>query len=336
MRRKAWVAALLVLGACATSSPGKPTSRLETLRRDYPSVRYLIGIGEGATMELARRRAAVEIASQIGGSLHAEGWVEAETGRSDQGAIDRERVGESIRVETDFARMEWVEVVSARTQGDRVEVVAVLDRHLATRRLRPEVESEDAALLVEIQRVLEQEGLVAQARGLRELDRRRERLVSTLQLLTAISGGPISPPRALRAYERARDDVQAKLRGVEWEICVESASELGLAHLAGRLAAKGLLARACGAPPTAAERWRLEGELDAELRRMNQMGAHPYFCATRLHYRIGAAEKVEASGVAHGIRSGAASGPDACANSLQSLVTDFLMAIGWGSTEASR
>src|SRR5690606_10083896 len=171
--RTGWGVLLLWLGASCAASPNTFVARHEAVRKTYPPERYVVGVGEGPTLELARRKAAVEISAQLQGSLRAEGWVEAESDRIDGVERARESVREEIRVETGLARMEWIEVVSARTRGDAVEVFAVLDRRRAAESLRAEIEDRLAGLDAQIARWEETRGILAPAQGLMGMDEGR-------------------------------------------------------------------------------------------------------------------------------------------------------------------
>lgn len=338
MRQPGGVAFLLVvlLAACAGAPAAPLASSIAELRRTYPANRYVVGMGEGASMELARRRAAAEIAGQLRGRLHAAGWVEAESGITGERRIERERVGESIRVETRLTRMEWIEVVSARARGDRVEVLAVLDRRVAAERLRAEIEARAEAIEGEVRRAAHAEGLLARARALAALEDERRDLLDALGTWSSLSRRPAFRPEGLRALQGAREALHDRMERVEWEICLEGETEAAsLAVLAGHLAQRGLQARPCGAPASGGERWRLLGDLAAAVQRHEQPGGYPYFCATQLSYRVeGEAERLEAGGSARGLRSGAVAAEEACARSLEGLAADFLERIGWGPLSA--
>lgn len=331
-----WGLALLLLAACASTARERMGASPDELRRSYPPERYVVGVGEGASLELARRRAAVEISSQLGGSIHAQGWVEAESGHSGGSRIESERVGEQIHVRTELARMEWIEVVSARTVGEKVEVLAVLDRRQAAERLRAEIDARAATLEGELQGALRTKGVLARARALSALEGERRALLESLGLWASLSRRSSFHPRVLDAFEQARDELRSRLGEVEWELCLEGENEAAPPSLfLGRLAQRGLVARACGSPPSEAERWRLQGELAAAIQRMNHPGGYPFFCSTRLTYRIvNGEEGLEAGGLANGIRSGAHGADAACALSLDALATDFLKGIGWTSISA--
>lgn len=329
--RIGWAWALLACAAaCATAGPGSQPASADA-HRFVASADHLVGVGEGPTMELARRRAAAEIASQLGGRLRAEGWVQAESERSGDKSIERERIGEHIQVETDFARMEWVEVVSARTRGEMVEVVAVLDRRKAARRLRAELDERAEGLRAGLDRARQNAGLLAQAQALQLLEQEREAIESARRLLAALSPGEAWAPPVLAEMDRERDALHARLRAIEWEICLAAEEGADLAALfAGRLAERGIDAKSCGAPEGERARLRLRGELDATVQRMDHPGGYPFFCTTRLRYRIeGGEASLEAGGVAEGLRSGAHAATDACARSVGELVDDFLQRIGW-------
>lgn len=330
--RTIWAVALLAwAGACAGVPGAQPFSDAETQRRSYPAEHYVVGVGEGPTMEIARRKAAVEISSQLSGSLHAEGWVEAESERTERGAFDRERVGETIHVETELARMEWVEVVSARTRGETVEVVAVLDRRKAGQRLRSELDERAESIRAGLERALQNSGLLAKAKALHLLEKERASLRASLRLLGALTPGPTWSPPVIRDLDRALGELHAHLREVEWELCLEIEEAPELASVfAGRLGERGVYARDCGAPPSGRNRFLLRGRLAASVQKMDNPGGYPFFCATRLLYRIeGDEEAMEAGGIAEGLRTGARAMAEACARSVEGLADEFLQRIGW-------
>jgi hypothetical protein len=337
--RAGWgVLALLITISCA-AGPSTYLERHDAVRKSYPSDRYVVGVGEGPTLELARRKAAVEISAQLQGNLRAEGWVEAESDRVDGVERARESVREEIRVETGLARMEWIEVVSARTRGDAVEVFAVLDRRRAEESLRAEIDDRLAGLEAQIARWEETRGILARAQALMALERERRILQSSLDLLAAVSRRPPARPAAFVRLARAQREVQERIGHVEWEICLESEGDESLARVfAGRLAQKGLSTLDCGAEGRGTgPRWILRGRVGATLQQMDHPGGYPFFCATQLDFRVeDEGGTAESGGVAHGLRSGARTRKDACALSAQALADDFLQRIGWESAEASR
>jgi len=337
--RTGWGVLLLWLGASCAASPNTFVARHEAVRKTYPPERYVVGVGEGPTFELARRKAAVEISAQLQGSLRAEGWVEAESDRIDGVERARESVREEIRVETGLARMEWIEVVSARTRGDAVEVFAVLDRRRAAESLRAEIEDRLAGLDAQIARWEETRGLLARAQALMELERERRIVQSSLDLLAAVSRRPPARPAAFGRLERAQREVQERIGRVDWEICLEPEENGGLVRVfSGRLAQKGLSTLDCGTEGGEdGTRWTLRGRLGATLQQMDHPGGYPFFCATQLDFRVeGRGGASESGGVAHGLRSGARTRTDACALSAQALADDFLRRIGWESAESPR
>lgn len=333
-----WAGLLLGLVFLACAGPGGGTlgSQRGDLRRDYPAERYLLGEGEGKSLEIARRRAAMEISLQLRGSLHAEGWVEAETGLERGSRFEKERAGETIHVETELARMEWIEVVSARSRGDRVEVVAVLDRKQVADRLRAEIDARSSAIERELLQAERTRGVLAQARLLSALESERAQLLDMMEQWAAISRRPAFRPEAILALERLRANLRARLAELEWEICLDGGSGSALpSAFSGRLAREGLKTRGCGDPPSEAERWRLSGELSASVQRMENPGGFPFFCTTLLNYSIeGHQEVLEAGGMAQGRRSGARVVEEACTLSLEELVADFLRGIGWAGTRS--
>src|SRR5690606_13832939 len=285
--RTGWGVLLLWLGASCAASPNTFVARHEAVRKTYPPERYVVGVGEGPTLELARRKAAVEISAQLQGSLRAEGWVEAESDRIDGVERARESVREEIRVETGLARMEWIEVVSARTRGDAVEVFAVLDRRRAAESLRAEIEDRLAGLDAQIARWEETRGLLARAQALMELERERRIVQSSLDLLAAVSRRPPARPAAFGRLERAQREVQERIGRVDWEICLEPEENGGLVRVfSGRLAQKGLSTLDCGTEGGEdGTRWTLRGRLGATLQQMDHPGGYPFFCATQLDFR---------------------------------------------------
>ncbi|MFO7156743.1 MAG: hypothetical protein DIU72_009025 [Pseudomonadota bacterium] len=334
-----WGAIALLLGAACAGRAGGLLARHEAVQKAYPKDRYVVGVGEGPTLELARRRAAVEISSQLQGSLRAEGWVEAEAASVDGVQRSRESVREEIRVATGLARLEWIEVVSARTRGDTVEVFAVLDRHRVAEGLRSEIDDRLAGLDSALDRWEGARGLLARAKALAELERDRQAIQSSLDLLAAVSRRPSRRPEAFLRLDRAQREVRAQLGRIAWEICLEPGQNQPLvAIFAGRLAQKGLSTMECGAE--AGDRgpvWILRGRLGATLQEMNHPGGYPYFCATQLGFEVEEKDGASvAGGVAHGLRSGAMAREDACAQSARALADDFLLQIGWESADLSR
>lgn len=328
----------LLLASCATAPPPRARAAAHPpSQAAYPPHRYITGIGQGATAELARQRAMTAIAGQIQGRLWAEETVSAEEVRGSSGSQrhdrERESVREEIHVEVRLPRTEWVQVVSHTSSEGQHEVLAVLDREDASRILREEIDRATSSLASALDAAMAAPGLLARSRAVEALQGKRDELLASLALLAGISRHRVPDPPALLAFESFRASLSASWAAVRWEVCLggEQASQREGA-LAARLAGAGLDALPCGAPGAGAAEsrpWRLVGRLDVNTQTLRQPGAYPVFCSTHLEFRVvDEAQGVQGGGSATGLRAGGMGPGAACASSLGSLVDELLSTLG--------
>jgi hypothetical protein len=273
----ALVGALLWSAACA-GGRGRP-DWIDGSAAAYPRERYLIGVGEGESLDAARDRARAEIARIF--DVHIE---DAVVDRSEEvavmeGARRRSSIVERIAVETRTstrAELEGVEIAETwqDSASQRVYALAVLDARRAHRRLLEQAAARDADVV----------DLVADAEG---------------------AGGALGEVRARVAAARAsreRDALlvrarvvgpvdRATLEGAPGTAALERGLEAALARTGFELRA-----RETGAPG-AGDLPGLRDALAARLTRMGFRAADPALApaALRVHCRL-ALQRVERGG----------------------------------------
>lgn len=318
--------ATLLLG-CASRPKGPPAPFATGIDPRWPSERFVVGVGEGAGLEAARRQAVTAIASQLRASLRASEVIEARAaiGETDGKSRSRstESVSQDIRVDVRFDRLQWIRFVDSHVEKDRVHVLAVLDRREVSELLLSEIGSHRNHLRLSLDDLEDQGNLKRLKDGLEALRPTREDLLAAQQLLSAVERRPASqPPELLRLEELDRKLARIQ-SSVTVRVCVDS--PLG-EKLAGRFAAtlgdEGLRTVSCD-EEAAGNVVRLQGELRARSWSVPpQPGAWSRFCTVGLDYRV-VGDAWDEGGSEPGRQTGGATEAEACHSSLEALARNL-------------
>lgn len=339
--RAALLPVLLVvfLASCAAAPEPVPRSFLTGRDPRFPPARFLIGIGEGRSLEGARRQAVVAIASQLRARVRASDTVTSEAWHAEDGnSRSSEALSQDIRIESRFDRPEWIRLVDSHVDRDgTIRVLCALDRAQAAAVLGAEIEVARAAIRLRTESLANEEDPWALSEGLADAKRRRRELLGARALLEAIEGRTAPPAPELREVDALASHLATVRARLVVRICVEPSSEAsGALDLPGRftamLAGQGIRSLPCDAPPSEEPReWRLSGKLDAATElRPPVPGGWQRFCAARLDFRLESEgdQAIRLGGSEAGIRSGGATFRDACGSSLQGLVEAFGRRLG--------
>ncbi len=324
---------LLVTACAATTRPPAPSlpDAFHTGRDPrFPPDRYLVGVGEGPSLEAARRQATASIAAQLQASLRSTDLFFATSNGSGGG---EELLQQDIRVESRFDRPEWIRLVDARIQGGRVHVLSVLDRVQAAALLEAEQEMRRTALRLRLEAAAEAADLRGRSDVLDEAGRIARTLLPAEATLAALRGSPGLPPPELQLVAHARQGLERERRAVAVRVCVEPAVATGLASdLASRfgaiLAGAGVQVAACEAD---AAGWTLRGRLVAEVSATRpQPGAFDRYCTVRLDFRLDGPRGLLHGGSAGGRpnRTGGHDFHDACQTSAAAVARQLAVEVG--------
>lgn len=323
---------LLACAACATAAQRPPDVFVTGRDPRYPPARYLVGVGTGSSLELARRQAAASIAAQLQASLRATEVVFASV-RS--GLPDEEQLLQEVRVESRFDRQEWIQLADAVAVDDRVHALCVLDRIQAAAHLETELQIRRAALRESLALAAARADLRGRSEALAAAARTAREMMPALATLAALQGAPTQPPPELHELAAARLSLARERREASVRVCVEPALPQGPApDVAARfdalLAAAGIRALPCAAD----EPWdglRLDGRLVADpLLLPAQAGSYPRFCTVRLDWRL-RGDRVAAGGSVGGAgnRAGGHDFHQACLASAGALAGQLAVELGF-------
>ncbi len=355
----------LVLSAAACASGPRPSAAPERFTSGidprFPPSRYVVGLGQGETLELARHQAAASIAAQLQAAIRATDWIASETAWSQGGdgvaTSGSERVLQEIRVETRFERLSWIRTADVLVDGRRVFVLCVLDRQAAALELETAIEDQLSIIRQRIEGAADPLHLSALAHEVEGLRRLRTALLPQLELLLTLrrqaspspwpTGGEAearlastrasSLPPELRAIRVLEERLQALRRAMVLQVCIDGEGDERLAHRFGAaLASAGLRVAPCA--DEIAGGWRLLGRYQARAIPMRNAGGFPFFCSTRLVFQLVDREtgEVAIGGSERGRRAGGMSPGDACQASLELLAAGLARAVGAGDDVESR
>lgn len=329
----AWVLAWgLALSSCATSSPPAPETLLRETTSRYAPERYIVGVGKSSSWEDARQRAIVSIGAQIQATLRSVDTISArsESFHGDEGArsSSSERIVQEIRQETHFSRPEWIQVVESHKQGDEVWVLAVLDRQRAAMSIDQELMELRSALRRKLHEVGEEASLAVVARRLPELRETKRQIEEGRLVLAALRRAPLDSVDEFAALDAVERAYETRRRQIPVALCLggESAELPGM--FTGGLIRLGIKTVPCdseGPGPGI----RIEGRLSHAIRRSNQPGAFPFFCAVHGNFLVyGAEGELLFGGREAGLRSGGSDESLACSSSVEHLAEWLASALG--------
>ncbi len=234
-----------LLSACAGGRQGPP-DWLQGEPAAYPAERYLIGRGQGASLELAQDRARAELAKVFRVRIQAASHDLSRYRHEQEGGELRRRLQQSASREVrTFADqvVEGVEIADVwhDSRRDLFYALAVLEREPAARRLQAELERLDRRLAIILEQARSADSL-AQVRAWYAAQKAlltRAALASALGVVTARR--PPSPPLEAGAVQQGLVEALAGLR------LAVSADPAGLQAAAGdALAALGVYQGAGG------------------------------------------------------------------------------------------
>lgn len=325
---------LVLLAGCATAA--LPAAFRTGRDPRFPPERFLVGVGEGPTLEIARRRAVASIAAQVEASVRATEHIAAVAGT---GADESEHLRQDIRVVSRFDRVAWIRLADAAAEDGRVHALCVLDRAAARALLREEVDEAERALGAALDRAEAGASLRERTAALVDARRLARDLATRRALHAAIAGAPAGPAPTLDRLAALERGLHEARRAEALRICVEPAVSLGVASdVAARfgaiLAGTGVRTLPCDA---AAEARVLHGRVIATPSAARpQPGSHRRFCAVRLDYRVEGAAGLLAGGSlgGPGDRAGGEDFHQACQASASSVARALAVDLGFADPPA--
>ena len=281
------------LAACASAPPATPTPLPVTSARayrsvpqefrtgmhpEYPTDRFIVGVGSGYNLQEASAMATAHIGSQIQTEISSvltsiEGeQIETATGH-DARSLSFTRLRQDLRQTTHFEPDGMVSVPERTEVDGIVYVLAVLDRANAAARYQSEADKARQAMSATrtTQRAaVDQANLREAARLADEIKKHAVALARALTLQQAVSGRTLGPDAWAEVI--AAGDAEANMRRlaatVKVELCVQTAKDFPegehlAALLTDQVANRGPTVRLCGSLAGRGRSIRIDGKVRA-------------------------------------------------------------------------
>lgn len=321
------VTLVFALAGCASLPEVYQTGRDDR----FPPDRYVIGVGQGPTIERARQRAIAAIAAQLEASIEALDALHAADGSDGY----HETILQEIRIRTRFDRPDWIQLVDAVESKGVVHALCVLDKVQSAALLEAEAMAHRTALRAQLEQARAAPSLAPRSQAIARARPLARTLLDATTRLAMLRGRPVQPPSEIRSLAALELALQQERQETSIEICVDGLparireAQSTVAHFPSLLAGAGVRAVPCGTPAI----HRLTGRLHAEpWSARPQAGSHARFCTVRLDWALLDVdeERLEGGGTIGGPQN-RGGGPDllqACHASARRLAAELAVILG--------